>query len=227
MIPLKDNIPSRRYPLINIILIILNFVIFLWELSLPESLKEYILYSYGFVPQRFWNFKLSFYHIFPLFSSLFLHGGWAHILGNMLFLWIFGDNVEDNMGHFKYLFFYLISGIIANVIQGFFSYNKYIPTIGASGAIAGVLGAYFIYFPNARIITLAFLGFLIDILYIPAGFFLILWFLSQFLLGVSSLAFETTGGVAWWAHIGGFLFGLIIAPYLKKKRRRRFDLWDF
>jgi membrane associated rhomboid family serine protease len=227
MIPLKDNIPSRRYPLINIILIILNFVIFLWELSLPESLKEYILYNYGFVPQRFWNFKLSFYHIFPLFSSLFLHGGWAHILGNMLFLWIFGDNVEDNMGHFKYLFFYLISGIIANVIQGFFSYNKYIPTIGASGAIAGVLGAYFIYFPNARIITLAFLGFLIDILYIPAGFFLILWFLSQFLLGVSSLAFETTGGVAWWAHIGGFLFGLIIAPYLKKKRRRRFDLWDF
>jgi membrane associated rhomboid family serine protease len=227
MIPLKDNIPSRRYPLINIILIIVNFVIFLWELSLPESLKEYILYNYGFVPQRFWNFKLSFYHIFPLFSSLFLHGGWAHILGNMLFLWIFGDNVEDNMGHFKYLFFYLISGIIANVIQGFFSYNKYIPTIGASGAIAGVLGAYFIYFPNARIITLAFLGFLIDILYIPAGFFLILWFLSQFLLGVSSLAFETTGGVAWWAHIGGFLFGLIIAPYLKKKRRRRFDLWDF
>jgi len=227
MIPLKDNIPSRRYPLINIILIILNFVIFLWELSLPESLKEYILYNYGFIPQRFWNFKLSFYHIFPLFSSLFLHGGWAHILGNMLFLWIFGDNVEDNMGHFKYLFFYLISGIIANVIQGFFSYNKYIPTIGASGAIAGVLGAYFIYFPNARIITLAFLGFLIDILYIPAGFFLILWFLSQFLLGVSSLAFETTGGVAWWAHIGGFLFGLIIAPYLKKKRRRRFDLWDF
>lgn len=223
MIPLRDNIPSRRYPLINITLIILNFIIFFWELGLPGNYREYIFWKYGFIPQRFLELNFIPSSFFTLISSLFLHGGWAHILGNMLFLWIFGDNVEGSMGHFRYLIFYLSSGIIANIVQGVFSYNKLIPTIGASGAIAGVLGAYLIYFPGARILTLIFLGFFIEFIYLPASFFLILWFLIQIFSGMISLAlYEITGGVAWWAHIGGFLFGVIIAPFLRKYRRYHF-----
>ncbi|MEN2984838.1 MAG: rhomboid family intramembrane serine protease [Dictyoglomaceae bacterium] len=223
MIPLRDNIPSRKYPLINISLIILNFIIFFWELGLPENYREYIFWEFGFIPQRFLELNFLPSNLFTLISSLFLHGSWAHILGNMLFLWIFGDNVEGSMGHFRYLFFYLSAGIVANIIQGFFSFNKLIPTIGASGAIAGVLGAYLVYFPGAKILTLVFLGFFIEFIYIPASFFLVLWFLVQFLSGMASLAlYEITGGIAWWAHIGGFLFGIIIAPFLRKYRRYYF-----
>lgn len=223
MIPLKDNIPSRRYPLINISLIIVNFILFFWTINLPGNYREYMFWRFGFIPQRFLELNLTSSNIFTLISSLFLHGGWAHILGNMLFLWIFGDNVEGSMGHFRYLIFYISVGIIANIIQGFFSYNKFIPTIGASGAIAGVLGAYLIYFPGARVLTLLFLGFFIEFVYLPASFLLILWFLIQFFAGMISLGlYEITAGVAWWAHIGGFLFGIIIAPFLRKYRRYHF-----
>lgn len=223
MIPLKDNIPSRRFPIVNITLIVINFIVFFWELSLGNNLREFVFWKYGFIPQRLFELSMFPHNILTLFTSIFLHGGWAHILGNMLYLYIFGDNVEDSMGHFRYLIFYLSAGIFANLVQGIFSFNKLIPTIGASGAIAGVLGAYLVYFPGAKILTFAILGFFIEFVYIPAGFYLLFWFLIQLFSGMFSLAlYEFTGGVAWWAHIGGFVFGLILAPRLKKYRRYHF-----
>lgn len=217
MIPLKDDIPSRKYPIVNTVIIIINILIFVWVLSLPIQIRESIYFRYGIVPYRFYNLNLLPYGIFTLFTSMFLHGGWSHLIGNMLYLYIFGDNVEDGMGHIKYLIFYLIAGIFAGLTQVIFSRNPYIPAIGASGAIAGVLGAYFKYYPRARILTIAFLGFFIEFLYIPSFFYISLWFLIQFFSGLFSLLIDISGGIAWWAHIGGFLFGVIFAKFFRKR----------
>lgn len=218
MIPLRDDIPSRRYPIVNTIIIIINILVFIWELFLPLQVRENIFFKYGIVPYRFYNLNLLPYGFLTLFTSIFLHGGWSHLIGNMLYLYIFGDNVEDGMGHIKYLIFYLASGISAGLAQVFFSGNPYIPAIGASGAIAGVLGAYFRYYPRARILTIAFFGLFIEFLYIPSFFYIGLWFIVQLFSGLFSLLIDISGGIAWWAHIGGFIFGVIFAKFFRKKR---------
>lgn len=218
MIPLKDDVPSRRYPIVNTILLISNILVFLWEISLPQRVLENIIFKYGVIPYRFFNIALLPHGILTLFTSMFLHGGWSHVIGNMLYLYIFGDNVEDAMGHFRYLIFYLLSGILAGMTQVFFSSNPYIPAIGASGAIAGVLGAYIRYFPLARVLTITFFIFFIDFIYIPAFLYIGLWFLLQVSSGLFSLLIDISGGIAWWAHIGGFVFGFILAKYFRRRK---------
>jgi membrane associated rhomboid family serine protease len=220
MIPLRDDIPSRKYPFINTLLIAINIAVFLWEITLPSYIRENIFFKFGVLPYRFYNLNLLPSAILSLFTSMFLHGGWSHIVGNMIYLYIFGDNVEDAMGHFRYLFFYIISGIVAGLVQVLFSVNPYIPAIGASGAIAGVLGAYIRFYPGARILTIALFGFFIDFIYIPAFIYLGLWFILQLFSGFFSLIFlDLSGGIGWWAHIGGFVFGFLISKYFRKKYR--------
>ena len=158
----------------------------------------------------------------PLVTSMFLHGGWMHLLGNMLYLHIFGDNVEDRLGHFRYLFFYLATGIVAGVAQLVISPNSSLPMVGASGAIAGVTGAYFLFFPRARVVTLVPVFIFIQIVELPAVFFLFFWFAFQLLLGIGSLGTDASGGgVAFWAHIGGFIAGMVLGPLLAQPRRVR------
>ncbi len=220
MFPLKDNIPSRTFPYVNYMLIFINFIVFFYELSLGKYLQLFIA-QYGFVPIRFTigleqGVPLSKL-LLPAFTSMFLHGGWFHIIGNMWFLYIFGDNVEDRLGHFHYLLFYLTAGLIAVFFQYSLAPYSKIPMIGASGAIAGVLGAYMVFYPYAKVLTLLIIFIFIEIIYIPAFLYLFLWFFIQFIYGTSSamLAGTTGGGVAWWAHIGGFIFGIVWAFIMK------------
>ena len=233
MIPLRDNIPSRRFPIVNVILIIANIIAFFYELSLGDHLERYI-FQYGIIPARFVNDISNLGSvpikniIIPFFTAIFLHGGWYHILSNMLYLWIFGDNVEDRMGHFKYLIFYLFCGITSSLAHIITNLSSPIPTIGASGAISGVLGAYFIIFPEARIMTLLPFGFFLQIAAIPAFLFLGFWFISQTLNGIASLAVRTyinSGGVAWWAHIGGFVTGFVIGRKFRRRYRPYYYGW--
>jgi hypothetical protein len=216
MIPLKDTIPSRTFPFINYAIILLNFLFFLYQLSLGPHLEKF-LYAWGFVPAQFFA-PLSIGHlhlsqrILPLFTSMFLHGGWLHFLGNMLYLYIFGDNVEDRLGHARYLLFYLLCGVLAAAVHLLTNTGSRVPTIGASGAIAGVMGAYFFLYPYARVVTLIIVIFFVDVVEIPAFFFLAFWFILQFLNGTVSFGAQDalSGGVAWWAHIGGFMSGIVL-----------------
>ena len=185
MIPLKDTIPSRTVPFVNYTLILLNLLSFFYQLSLGPHLEKF-LYAWGVVPAQFFA-PLSIGHlhlsqkILPLFTSMFLHGGWLHFLGNMLYLYIFGDNVEDRLGHARYFLFYLLCGVLAAAVHLLTNTGSRVPTIGASGAIAGVMGAYFFLFPYARVVTLIIVIFFVDVVEIPAFFFLAFWFLLQFL----------------------------------------------
>ena len=227
MIPLKDTIPSRTFPFINYTIILLNFLFFLYQLSLGPHLEKF-LYAWGVVPAQFFA-PLSIGHlhlsqrILPLFTSMFLHGGWLHFLGNMLYLYIFGDNVEDRLGHARYFLFYLLCGVLAAAVHLLTNTGSRVPTIGASGAIAGVMGAYFFLFPYARVVTLIFIFFFFDIVEIPAFFFLAFWFILQFLSGTVSFDAQNalSGGVAWWAHIGGFLSGILLLFAFGVRRTRR------
>ena len=198
MIPLRDVIPSRTTPYITVTIIILNGLAWLFEISLPRDVLPQFLQVYGMVPADF--------HAPTLITSMFLHGSWMHVLGNMWYLWIFGDNVEDYFGHFPYLLFYFVCGVGSGLTHIIFNYHSTLPALGASGAISGVMGAYIILFPRARVLTLVF------IFFIPIPAFIILgyWFLLQFVAGVSTVGASATGGVAWWAHIGGFLMGMLI-----------------
>jgi membrane associated rhomboid family serine protease len=220
MIPLKDTIPSRTFPAVNITLVVINCLVFLYELALGPGLSPFIE-RYGIVPVRFFNAGMISDMIAPLFSFMFLHGGWLHVISNMLYLWIFGDNVEDRMGHFRYLVFYLMCGVASGLVQLFVSPASRIPIVGASGAIAGVMGAYLLLYPFGRVVTLVFFFIFIDVVQIPAFFFLVFWFVLQFFSG----AFATPGqegGVAWWAHVGGFLCGLLMVfPLARRKRPAR------
>jgi len=213
-IPLKDLNPSRTYPFVNITLILANIAVFIYsiglEATLPPRAFESLLLSYSTVPARIpaflaghVGFEVAF---LPLVTSMFLHANWLHLGGNMLFLWIFGDNVEDFFGHFTYLFFYLVCGIGASLLHILFNFHSDIPAVGASGAISGVMGAYMLLYPRARILTLV----VIFPLPIPAVVFLGLWYVLQFLAGISSIGMKVTGGVAVWAHIGGFLLGMLL-----------------
>ncbi len=216
MIPLRDVIPSRTFPVFTVTFIVLNSVAFLYELSLPEEAMPSFLVTYGVVPAQLdWR---------TIVTSMFLHGGWLHFLGNMLFLWIFGDNVEDRLGHARFVLFYLVCGAAAALAHVWVNPGSTVPTIGASGAIAGVLGAYFVLYPHSRVLALVPLFIIWEMIEVPAIIFLGIWFLMQLFSGVGSLASEAgagTGGVAFWAHIAGFVAGIAGVLVLKKPSRTR------
>jgi membrane associated rhomboid family serine protease len=222
VLPLRDDNPITITPYVTYVLVAANILVFLFEISLPSDQLEQFFRTWALVPQEL---TASFEGRGPsgewitLFTSQFLHGGFLHVAGNMLFLWIFGNNIEDRLGHVKYLIFYLGCGVLAALTQWFFSSGSSIPSLGASGAIAGVMGAYILKFPQARILTLVFLGFFVTTFRIPAFFFLGFWFVQQALYGIASLDVPTnigmgSGGVAYWAHAGGFVFGAILGPLL-------------
>jgi membrane associated rhomboid family serine protease len=221
LIPLRDTTPSRRFPIVTISIIVVNLVIFLYELSLGPALDSFIN-TYGVIPQNYTHhlpanpFRLVT-HFLPVFSSMFLHGGWLHVIGNMWYLWIFGDNVEDRLGKFRFIVFYLLCGLAASLAHILINSQSTIPTIGASGAIAGVMGAYFILFPKSKVLTLLPIFFFFYFVEIPAFFFLGIWILIQFLYGAVSVSqAEQAGGVAWWAHFGGFLAGMVLVFVFRK-----------
>ncbi len=216
MIPLKDDVRSVRVPIINYIFIILNVLVFIYEVMLGNRLGDFIRY-YGFIPQNvFYNF-FNTHTILTLFTSMFIHANLLHILGNMLFLWVFGDNIEDAFGHPGFILFYIISGLAGSFLHTVFSPNSSIPSVGASGAISGVMGAYVVLYPRARILALIPFGFFIRLTYLPALLFLGFWFLLQLFYGF--VLRGANGGVAYFAHIGGFVAGLLMAILLKKLKR--------
>lgn len=213
MIPLRDSLRSRSFPIVTILLIIANFYIFLQELTLSATALDKFVHHFGVIPAQIYGIFVHeglSWGLLPLLTSMFLHGGWLHLLGNMLYLWVFGDNVEDRMGHAKFLLFYLAAGIAGALAQIWADPGSTIPTIGASGAIAGVLGAYFLWYPRARILTLLPIVIFISIVEIPAIYYLFLWFGLQLINGLVSLAMPGNV-VAWWAHVGGFLAGVVLA----------------
>ena len=219
MIPLRDTIPHRRKPIITMSLIVVNFLVFFYELRQGLLLRDF-LFKFGFVPVKIFLLDFSWWEkFFPLFSNMFLHGGWAHLLGNSLYLWIFADNVEDRLGHFNFLLFYILCGLGANFFHFLMNIKSSLPAIGASGAIAGVLGAYFLMFPHSRILTLIPWFLFWEVVEVPAFFFLGFWFLYQFLLGLFSIGFAS--GIAFWAHIGGFLTGMFLLRFFLERNRRK------
>ncbi len=226
MIPLRDENPTQTTPIIVFALITINIVVFLHQLSLGSGLEGFFQ-LYAVIPQQLSNSfegldsSQSVPEILTLITSQFLHGGLMHIGFNMLFLWTFGNNIEDDLGHFKFLIFYLTCGVLAGLTHWFFAMQSVIPTVGASGAIAGVMGAYIIKYPRSQILTLLPLGFFITTVRIPAVFFLGFWFLQQAISSVASLGMpEGMAGVAYWAHAGGFVFGAILGPLMGLMRDR-------
>lgn len=215
MIPLRDQIPTRRFPFVNYTLIGLNIVVFLWQLAVGSQ-NEAAAYQFALIPSQV-TAGLDAGDFFYMFASMFMHGGWLHLIGNMLYLWIFGDNVEDALGHFRYLLFYLAGGVFAALAHVWTNPNSVVPTVGASGAIAAALGAYLILFPQSKVLTLIPLGFFSRITLIPAIVVLGLWFVLQLFSGVLSIGAADVGGVAFWAHIGGFVFGLLLGRLLAQR----------
>jgi membrane associated rhomboid family serine protease len=233
MIPIRDTIPSRNPSIAIVALIIMNSVIFALELMMPEHQLDAVIHLFGLIPARYthpeWAMMLGFPvdDYWPFFTSMFLHGGWLHIIGNMWTLWIFGDNVEDRMGPVRFLIFYLLCGLIGGIVHWFTNANSTIPAIGASGAIAGVLGAYFVLYPKARIIAMIPILFFPFFFEISAFVYLGIWILSQILSGTISLSQPVaTGGIAFWGHIGGFMAGLLLHPlFIRRERSMRPDEW--
>ncbi len=209
MIPIHDNIPSRTYPIVNVLLIWANFVGFAVEVAQGAGMRAFIE-RWGMTPDQLANGPLASGAAVTLLTHMFLHGGWLHIIGNMWFLYLFGDNVEDRLGHFRYLAFYLVCGFASAGTHLLFNAASTIPVVGASGAIAGVLGAYLVLFPFARVAALVWMFLLVYVVEIPAAIFLGLWFLFQFASGVALSASPQQGGVAWWAHVGGFVAGVAL-----------------
>ncbi len=215
MIPLRDTQPSHSPPIVTVILISLNVLVFLFQISLDAYERNFFIASYGIIPDRL--------HYSSILTSMFLHGGWLHLIGNMWFLWIFGDNVEDVLGHGKFAIFYLLCGIAAAVVHILLNADSRVPTIGASGAIAGVMGAYLVKFPHSKIVTLVPIFVFLTTVEVPAVFMLIYWFAIQIFSGVGSIGYSNVGrgGVAWFAHIGGFLAGMLLVYLLGSKERFR------
>jgi len=211
MIPIRDTIQSRNYPIVNSLIIGANVLVYLIELAHGSHLQRFFL-TYGLVPVRYSVPEISAYfslgqQILPFFSFMFIHGGFWHLLGNMWFLYIFGDNVEDRLGPFRYLFFYLLCGLVSGLSHLALNWHSQMPTIGASGAIAGVMGAYFILYPRAKVLTLIPIFFFPLFIEISAFVFLGIWFLIQFISAAGTPSHSS--GIAWWAHIGGFMFGML------------------
>lgn len=222
MIPLRDNVPSRQYPIVNTGLIGLNVIAFLFETIVlgSEPLHQFT-HTWGLVPADFWQVG-GLRQWITLFTSMFLHGGWWHLISNMLALYIFGDNIEDRVGHVRYLLFYLLGGVAASGAHLATYAESTLPTVGASGAIAGVLGAYLVLYPRARVLTLIPVFYFVRLIEIPAFIYLGFWFLSQLFNGIFALTAADvfqSGGVAWWAHIGGFVFGLLVIRLLASRAR--------
>ncbi|RMG00857.1 MAG: rhomboid family intramembrane serine protease [Nitrospirae bacterium] len=224
MFPIRDNIPSREFPVVTWGIITLNTLIFLFETSLPPDVLKQLFYLFGIVPARYsrpeWAlfFGIPVGNYWPFITNMFLHGSWMHIISNMWTLYLFGDNVEDRMGHLRFFIFYILCGIAASLVHLIFNINSTMPAIGASGAISGVMAAYFILFPTARVVTLIPLFFLPYFIEIPAIVYIGVWFISQLFSGTFSLLSpDDVGGIAWWAHIGGFLMGLFFLFFFKKK----------
>jgi membrane associated rhomboid family serine protease len=214
MFPLRDTEPSYSKPVVTTALIVINLLVFLFEFSLDPQYRNLFIGTYGMVPDEF-SFR-------TLLTSMFLHGGWMHVLGNMWFLWIFGDNIEDTLGHAKYLLFYLACGIAAGLSQVLVDPNSRVPTVGASGAIAGVMGAYMVKFPQSRIRTLIFIFLFITTVDVPAWLMLIYWFFIQFFNGFGTIGYSHVsqgGGVAYMAHVGGFIAGVVLILLMAPKRR--------
>jgi membrane associated rhomboid family serine protease len=220
MIPLRDVIPSRTTPGVTVTLIGVNVAVYLFQLMLTERGQEALLVGFGLVP--------AYFSVVDVFTSMFVHGGLAHLAGNMLFLWIFGDNVEDRLGHGRFLGFYLLCGVAAAMAQVLLDPDSVVPMVGASGAIAGVMGAYLVLYPRSRVLML--FPFPVFLFELPALVFLGMWFLVQFLNGINQLPiFEQdaiSGGVAFWAHVMGFVAGLILVVFMKRPERTRVEWWD-
>ena len=227
MFPLKDDIPSRHFPLVNLWLIIVNILCFVYELNLGRELDSFII-AHGFVSARFAAAQagntISLASYLPVFSAMFLHAGLLHVFSNLWMLWVFGNNVEDRMGHGRYLLFYLLCGVGAAFAQFWANPQAQAPMIGASGAISGVLGAYFLLYPRARILTFVPIFILFYLVEIPAYFFIGFWFLMQFMQGAAqqiAVGGSVEGGVAWWAHVGGFVTGVILLYFFKRGTEKR------
>ncbi len=221
MIPIRDDIPSRKFPIVTLGLIIFNTAIFIIEVALSPSSLRYLVSHYGLVPRYVFTEYVPFDRsLFSFVSAIFLHGGWFHLIGNMWYLWIFGDNVEDRLGHFKFLLFFIACGVFGNFAHFVFNSNSPLPAIGASGAIAGVLGGYVISYPNARILVIFPFFYFFHFIEVPALIVLGFWFIVQFLNGFASVVVSSeTGGVAWWAHIGGFIGGMLFLKFLRPRPR--------
>jgi membrane associated rhomboid family serine protease len=249
MIPLRDNIPPRTFPFVNYSIIAICVVVFLGQLADTADGTDQLVDNLGMIPARVFHPDepitvqqqvlvrtpfgvkkeilerdlpaLPFSPWLTLFTCIFLHGGWMHVIGNMWFLHIFGDNVEDRLGHFSYLLFYVGCGIAASIAHLVLNASSTMPTIGASGAIAGVMGAYLYLYPRANVVTLVPIIFFLQVIVVPAPVFLIIWFAMQFFEGTFAITSQNTGGVAWWAHIGGFAAGLVVAWLLEQIHQLR------
>ncbi len=222
MFPYKDDNPTQTFPFVTIGIITINILAYLWEILSPAG-EKYIIYNYGAIPSGLLSLEKTqaLHPMATVFSSMFLHGGLLHIAGNMLYLWIFGNNIEDRLGHFRFLIFYLVSGIIASYAHALSAPSSTVPMIGASGAVAGVLGAYILLFPHARVHTLIFFGFFVQVVKIPALIVIGFWAIIQIVNGILSQGLLPQGGIAWFAHIGGFLTGLLTIKIWLPKRRFR------
>ncbi|SKA84437.1 Membrane associated serine protease, rhomboid family [Caloramator quimbayensis] len=223
MIPLRDINPSRKKPYVTVLIIIINIFVFAFESVLPSNLTVSFIQFFGFIPHEFTKSisRMSIDYIganiITIFTSMFIHGSFMHLISNMWALWLFGDNVEDRVGHFKFLIIYLFSGFIAAISHYLFNINTQVVTIGASGAIAGVMGIYFVLYPFAKIRTLFLLLWLPVFINIPAFIYIGFWFISQISNGILTLFGPVYGfGIAWWAHIGGFLYGIYIGRRLRR-----------
>jgi membrane associated rhomboid family serine protease len=226
MFPLRDTAPRKGIPVVLWTLVALNGLVFWFEESIPGPALHRFIELYALVPSRYtspeWAVAsgLQAHSYWPFLTYMFIHGGWLHIIGNMWFLWIFGDNVEDRLGHLRFLIFYLLCGIGSALFYVLLEPGSMVPTLGASGAISGVMGAYILLYPRARVLTLIPVFFLPLLVEIPAVFFLGVWFLFQFLAGTFSLVTpHVEGGVAWWAHIGGFVLGMVLLPFFARNSR--------
>jgi membrane associated rhomboid family serine protease len=220
MIPIRDGIPTRETPVVNYLLIAANVLVFLWMFLIPDTALETVGNKYAMVPAHFAD-GVTLADLMTIFTSMFMHAGWAHIAGNMLYLWIFGDNVEDRLGHGRYLVFYLAGGVVASLTHLATNWGSDLPTVGASGAIAAVLGAYLVFFPASRIATFIPLGYFSRLTVVPAVVVLGLWFVLQLFDGVLALGGADVGGVAFWAHVGGFVAGMVMAKLLPTQRRSK------
>lgn len=217
MIPIRDENPTHTFPIITYLLIALNILVFVFQTLMGGS-NESFVYQFALIPVELTS-TFSLENISNIFSSMFMHAGLAHIGGNMLYLWIFGDNVEDRLGSVRYLIFYILGGLIASLAHVITNPLSQVPTVGASGAIAAVLGAYLVLYPRQRVLTLIPLGFFLRLTMLPASLVLGVWFLLQFFQGVMTIGGPDVGGVAFWAHIGGFVSGVLLSQIFKKPER--------
>lgn len=224
MIPYKNDNPTSSFPFFTIGIIAVNTLVFMWELFSPSGMQR-IVYAYGAMPTALVSFETTqpLHPALSVFTSMFLHGGFFHLGGNMLYLWIFGDNIEDRLGHFKFLIFYLLGGIVAAYAHAFTEPGSRVPMIGASGAVSAVLGAYILLYPRARVYTLVFFGFFVQVIQLPALIVIGFWAIIQLISGVLTKGLLGQGGVAWFAHVGGFLFGLAAIKILSPWRHKRWS----